>query len=279
MKKDSSNQSGMDTKEFKLKNNEKIVLTYGTFDVFHYGHERLLKRIKKECDILIVGVASDDYNRRKGKIALQSEEERFKVINSLPYVDKVIIEDSLEQWGKDFKKYNADEIIMGSDHEGNLDYLREEQDINLNYLSRTEGISTSKLKEELKDKKVVITYGTFDIFHHGHENILKNAKKHGDYLIVGVSSDEFNAAKGKKARDSFYIRYRNVKDSPYVDIAITERDWDQKRSDILKYSADVFIMGDDWKGKFDNLSDVVDVKYEKRTPGISSSMLRGESDK
>jgi len=192
------------TKEFNLKNNnKKVILTYGTFDVFHHGHERLLKRIKEQCDILIVGVASDDYNHRKNKQALQSEEERFKVINSLPYVDKVIIEDGLEQWGNDFKKYNADCIMMGSDHMGVLDYLEEEQDVVVKYLSRTKGISTSDLKEDLKGKNVVLTYGTFDLFHQGHENILRRAKQLGEVLVVGVSSDEFNAFKGKKAQEAY----------------------------------------------------------------------------
>ena len=125
-----------------------------------------------------------------------------------------------------------------------------------------------------KKKRVVLTYGTFDMFHIGHLNILKRAKELGDYLIVGVSTDEFNAIKGKKALMPYEHRKKIVESIKYVDKVIPERNWEQKVEDIKKYGVDVFVMGDDWKGKFDYLKDYCEVVYLPRTPGISSTELR-----
>lgn len=127
-------------------------------------------------------------------------------------------------------------------------------------------------------KKTVITYGTFDLLHEGHRNLLKRAKSLGDYLIVAVSTDEFNAIKGKKAHDTFEERVENLlNDSEckkYIDKIIPENFWEQKIIDIKKYGVDVFTIGDDWKGKFDELMDLCEVVYLPRTPGISSTQLR-----
>lgn len=127
-------------------------------------------------------------------------------------------------------------------------------------------------------KKTVITYGTFDLLHEGHRNLLKRAKGLGDYLIVAVSTDEFNAIKGKKAHDTFEERVENLlNDSEckkYIDKIIPENFWEQKIIDIKKYGVDVFTIGDDWKGKFDELMDLCEVVYLPRTPGISSTQLR-----
>ncbi len=99
--------------------------------------------------------------------------------------------------------------------------------------------------------KKVITYGTFDLFHVGHLNILKRAKALGDYLIVAVSSDTFNAQKGKKAYHSDQDRMAILKAIKYVDEVILEESWDQKIKDVQEHDVDVFVMGDDWKGQFD----------------------------
>lgn len=122
--------------------------------------------------------------------------------------------------------------------------------------------------------KIVLTYGTFDLFHHGHENILKTAKELGDYLIVGLSTDEFNRLKNKVAHDSFEIRKNNLLNCGFVDEVIEENNWDQKVSDVLNNNVNIFIMGSDWKGKFDYLNDYCEVVYPPRTKGISSTMLR-----
>jgi glycerol-3-phosphate cytidylyltransferase len=120
----------------------------------------------------------------------------------------------------------------------------------------------------------VLTYGTFDLFHIGHLNILKRLKEQGDRLIVGVSTDEFNAIKGKKPVVPFEQRIEIVRAIRYVDEAIPEDNWEQKRLDIEKYNADVFGIGEDWKGKFDDLGDKVEVVYLPRTTGISTTEMK-----
>ena len=120
----------------------------------------------------------------------------------------------------------------------------------------------------------VITYGTFDLFHVGHLNILKRAKAQGDYLVVAVSSDAFNAGKGKKAYYSQEDRMEILKAIKYVDEVILEESWDQKIRDVKEHDIDVFVMGDDWKGKFDFLKDYCEVVYLTRTEGISSTKIK-----
>ena len=124
--------------------------------------------------------------------------------------------------------------------------------------------------------KKVITYGTYDLFHVGHLNLLKRAKELGDYLIVAVSSDEFNAEKGKKCKIKDTDRMAIVEAIKYVDKVIPETSWDQKIEDVKKYDIDVFVMGDDWKGKFDFLKDYCEVVYLPRTAGISTTQLKEE---
>ncbi len=125
--------------------------------------------------------------------------------------------------------------------------------------------------------KKVITYGTFDLFHIGHLNLLRRAKELGDYLIVAVSSDEFNLKeKGKVCQIRDVDRMEIVKAIRYVDEVILEESWDQKVKDVQKYDVDVFVMGDDWEGKFDFLKEYCDVVYLPRTQGISSTQLKEE---
>jgi glycerol-3-phosphate cytidylyltransferase len=120
----------------------------------------------------------------------------------------------------------------------------------------------------------VITYGTFDLFHIGHLNLLRRLKSMGDRLVVGVSTDEFNTAKGKKTTIAFGERLAIVKAICYVDDVFPEENWDQKVSDIQKYEANIFGMGDDWKGKFDYLNIYAQVCYLPRTEQISSTAIR-----
>lgn len=125
--------------------------------------------------------------------------------------------------------------------------------------------------------KTVITYGTFDLFHIGHLNLLRRAKELGDYLIVAVSSDEFNLKeKGKVCQIRDKERMEIVSAIRYVDKVILEESWDQKVKDVQKYDVDVFVMGDDWKGKFDFLKEYCEVVYLPRTEGISSTQLKEE---
>lgn len=120
----------------------------------------------------------------------------------------------------------------------------------------------------------VITYGTFDLFHYGHLKILERAKQLGDYLMVAVSTDEFNRVKNKECVYPFEHRAKIVEAIKYVDQVIAEENWEQKQSDIKKYHVDIFVMGDDWKGKFDDLAKICKVIYLPRTPDISSTHIK-----
>ena len=121
----------------------------------------------------------------------------------------------------------------------------------------------------------VITYGTFDLLHAGHINLLRRAKELGDYLIVVVSTDEFNwKKKKKKCYFSYEERKKLVEAVRYVDLVIPEENWDQKISDVKEYHVDTFVMGDDWKGKFDFLKDYCEVVYLPRTEGISTTKIK-----
>jgi len=122
--------------------------------------------------------------------------------------------------------------------------------------------------------KRVITYGTFDMFHIGHLELLKRVKELGDELIVAISTDEFNSIKGKKTIISYNHRSSIVEAIKYVDRVIPESSWDQKIEDIKKYDIDLFVMGDDWSGKFDFLKEYCEVLYLPRTDGISSTELK-----
>lgn len=128
----------------------------------------------------------------------------------------------------------------------------------------------------LVSMKTVITYGTFDLLHYGHIEILRRAKElaDGGKLIVGVSTDEFNAVKGKKSHMSYEKRKELVEAIRYVDLVIPENNWEQKREDVQKYNVDVFVMGNDWEGKFDELKEFCEVVYLPRTRTISSTELR-----
>jgi glycerol-3-phosphate cytidylyltransferase len=122
--------------------------------------------------------------------------------------------------------------------------------------------------------KTIITYGTFDTFHFGHWNLLKRASELGEKLIVGVSSDEFNSIKGKKCYHDYNTRKRIIESLRFVDGIIKEENWEQKLSDIREYDVDVFIMGDDWTGKFDFLREFCEVIYLPRTQDISSTQMK-----
>jgi glycerol-3-phosphate cytidylyltransferase len=122
--------------------------------------------------------------------------------------------------------------------------------------------------------KRVITYGTFDVLHYGHINLLRRAKALGDYLIVALSSDEFNNIKHKKSYYTYEQRKSILEACRYVDLVIPEFNWDQKITDVQKYEIDIFVMGDDWKGKFDFLKDYCEVIYLPRTPDVSSTKTK-----
>ena len=124
--------------------------------------------------------------------------------------------------------------------------------------------------------KRILTYGTFDLLHYGHIRILERAKQLGDYLIVALSTDEFNQVKGKKAYHNYETRKKMLEAIRYVDLVIPENNWKQKKEDIIDYKVDIVVMGDDWKNNenFECLRDICEVVYLPRTKGISTTKIK-----
>lgn len=123
--------------------------------------------------------------------------------------------------------------------------------------------------------KKVITYGTFDLLHYGHINLLQRAKALGDYLIVALSTDEFNSVeKNKVTYFTYEERKRLLEAIRYVDLVIPETCWEQKASDVQEFKVDTFVIGDDWTGKFDFLKEYCEVVYLERTPEISTTKIK-----
>lgn len=126
--------------------------------------------------------------------------------------------------------------------------------------------------------KRILTYGTFDLLHYGHIRLLQRAKALGDYLIVAVSTDEFNALKGKKSYHNYDTRKKMLEAIRYVDLVIPEDNWEQKIDDVKTYHVDVVVMGSDWAGsdRFEYLNDYCEVVYLDRTEGISTTKIKKE---
>ena len=123
----------------------------------------------------------------------------------------------------------------------------------------------------------VITYGTFDLLHYGHINLLRRAKELGDYLIVAVSTDEFNKEeKNKKCYFPYEQRKLLLESIRYVDLVIPETNWEQKVKDVKEYHIDTFVMGNDWEGQFDFLKEYCEVVYLPRTPEISTTKIKSD---
>ena len=128
--------------------------------------------------------------------------------------------------------------------------------------------------------KRVITYGTYDLLHYGHINLLRRAKELGDYLIVALSTDAFNwEQKGKKCYFDYEQRKQLLESVRYVDLVIPEESWEQKVSDVKEFRVDTFVMGSDWEGKFDFLKPYCEVVYLPRTPEISSTQIKQDLHK
>lgn len=132
------------------------------------------------------------------------------------------------------------------------------------------------MKKRKTNMKRILTYGTFDLLHFGHIEILRRAKSLGDYLVVAVSTDEFNAIKNKKAYHDYATRKKMLEAVRYVDLVIPEKDWGQKRDDVKRYEIDTVVMGSDWEGNenFEKLKDLCEVVYLPRTDNISTTQIK-----
>lgn len=126
--------------------------------------------------------------------------------------------------------------------------------------------------------KRILTYGTFDLLHYGHIEILRRAKELGDYLVVALSTDEFNESKGKTAYHSYETRKKMLEAIRYVDLVIPENNWEQKLDDVKEYHIDTVVMGSDWANsdKFDYLKEYCDLVFLERTPGVSTTMIKND---
>jgi dTDP-4-dehydrorhamnose 3,5-epimerase len=181
-----------------------------------------------------------------------------------------------------FFSYKCDNYYHKESEDG---VLFNDKDLNIDWSLKNDEIVLSEKDKELKtfkefsknvenDNKTVLTYGTFDLLHYGHIEILKRASKLGKRLIVGLSTDEFNLIKGKECKIPYKKRKELLESIAFVDEVIPESNWDQKPLDIKKHNADVFVMGDDWKGEFDTLKEFCEVVYLPRTIDISTSILK-----
>ena len=126
--------------------------------------------------------------------------------------------------------------------------------------------------------KKILTYGTFDLLHYGHVRLLQRAKELGDYLIVAVSTDEFNEMKGKKSYFDYETRKEILSAIKYIDMIIPEENWEQKINDVVNHNVDVVVMGNDWadSDKFDYLKEYCDVVFLERTPGVSTTQIKND---
>lgn len=147
--------------------------------------------------------------------------------------------------------------------------------MNTEMLANKYSMNSKKERKYKTNMKRVITYGTFDLLHYGHINLLRRAKAMGDYLIVVLSSDDFNwNEKQKKCYFTYEERKQLLEAIRYVDLVIPEDSWEQKVEDVLEYHVDIFVMGDDWSGKFDFLKEYCEVLYIPRTPEISTTQIK-----
>ena len=172
-----------------------------------------------------------------------------------------------------YNKESEDGVIF-NDLELNIDWELIEEEIILSEKDKELKPFNEFILNIESGDKTVLTYGTFDLLHYGHIEILKRASRLGNRLIVGLSTDEFNINKGKECKIPYHHRKDLLESIDFVDEIIPESNWEQKINDIKNYKVDVFVMGDDWKGKFDDLKKYCEVIYLPRTLDISTTRLK-----
>lgn len=210
---------------------KKKVITYGTFDSFHIGHKNMINNCIPSINDVYVGVASDSYVKSKGKKSIFSEQERMKRVALIPGVKRVFLEENLDQWESDYKEFNIDRIVMGSDHIGELDYFITEKNMNLSYVGRTKGISTTEIKTEILSNKVGLVYLS-DEKRNWTEVVLK-AKRENSLVIIGLLDETFE-------KGELYQKLVDVDElfNPYIIYVVD--DIEQKQKDIERFNANKF---------------------------------------
>ena len=273
-----------------------IGYTTGVFDMFHIGHLNILRRAKEQCDYLIVGVCTDELvEHDKHKTPIIPFENRCAIVDAIRYVDKVVPQNDKNKFAA-WENYHFNKMFVGSDWQGTPQWNEFEKQfrpvgVEIVYLPHTDGISSTMLRERLdadkvggvKTDRITIGYttGVYDMFHIGHLNILKRAKEHCDYLIVGVSTDEVvEGYKNHLPIVSYVERAAIVSAIKYVDEVVPQETMD--KVEFLKaHHFDVMFHGNEWKGTdlYNNYEKEfakygARIEYLSHTEGISSSMLR-----
>jgi len=287
------------------------VITFGTYDLFHYGHLRILERSAAKGDRLVVGVSSDALNwSKKQKVPAIPDTQRMAIVAALDCVDEVFLEESLELKKEYCQQYGADVLVMGDDHLNEYNEMLEGI-CECEYLARTDGVSSTMLKEKIalgdsgqqagpappaqvagptpcsvettgeeslvkEGGRTVLTFGTYDLFHYGHLRIIERSAARGDRLVVGVSSDALNWSKKQKVPAiPDWQRMAIVKALKCVDEVFSEESLELKKEYCLTYGADVLVMGDDHLNEYNEmLEGVCECEYLARTDGVSSTMLK-----
>lgn len=272
----------------------KIGYTTGVFDMFHVGHLNILRQAKEQCDYLVVGVTTDALcEQRKHKKPIINEHDRMAIVQAIRYVDKVIPQTDMEKI-RPVRELGADVVFVGSDWKGTDSWNQFEKDFDqvgcqVVYLDHTDGIISSMLRELLnkptggdsENKVVGYTTGVFDMFHIGHLNILRRAKEHCDYLIVGVSTDEnVQSYKHKTPVIPFAERASIIGAIRYVDQVVPQENMDKYEAWERLHFNEMY-HGDDWKGSamFSEMERKLasvgcKVVFLPHTDGISSSQLK-----
>lgn len=269
-----------------------IGYTTGVFDMFHIGHLNILRRAKEQCDYLIVGVSTDELVQHdKNKTPIIPFENRCKIVEAIKYVDKVVPQPDKNKFAA-WEKYHFNKMFVGSDWQGTPQCKGFEEQfaplgVEIVYLSHTDGISSTILREVLNGVKigggeiVGYTQGVYDMFHIGHLNLLQHAKEKCDYLVVGINSDTLvQSYKHKKPIIAAQERAAIIASLKMVDCCYIVDTLD-KNVLLESVGFDKIFIGSDWlnderwiRTKTEMSEKGVDVEFLPHTDGISSTLLR-----
>lgn len=242
-----------------------------------FAQAKLVRVIKgKILDVVVDARTDSDTFGKVFSVELTAENSKqLFVPRGFLHGFSVLEEDTIVAYKCDnYYKVESEDGVLYNDRDLNIDWKIPEKDIIISEKDKTLKSFKEFSKKTETGNKTVITYGTFDLLHYGHIEILKRASKLGDKLVVAISTDEFNKIKGKNCKIPYLKRKEFLESLEFVDHIIPEKSWDQKIQDVKNFEADIFVMGDDWKGEFDFLKDYCEVVYLPRTIGISTTKLK-----